>query len=148
MYEFLAYRVLDVMTPDPVTVLLEDPLSKVEEILESRDWNGLPVVDADGVLQGFATQLDVLRAFRFTQDSVFPPYEKIMSEPVSSVMSRDIERVRPRTPLTRVLERMVDLHRKSFPVVDDGRLVGIVAREDILEGLRRAAAGEKASGPI
>jgi CBS domain-containing protein len=38
---------------------------------------------------------------------------------------------------------MIDTRSRSFPVVDDGRLVGVVARKDVMRGLRRADAGER-----
>jgi CBS domain-containing protein len=62
---------------------------------------------------------------------------------VSSVMRRDLAVVQPRTPLTRVLEKMVDTRNKSFPVVDPHgeRLVGVVSREDVMRALRRATGG-------
>jgi CBS domain-containing protein len=63
-------------------------------------------------------------------------------------MTRDVATVTPRMPLTRLLQRMLDTRNKSFPVVDGARLVGVVAREDVLQALRRAAAGEKATGAI
>jgi CBS domain-containing protein len=58
-------------------------------------------------------------------------------------MSREPVTVPPRQPLTRTLQKMIDTRNKSFPVVDDGRLVGVVAREDVMRGLRRADAGER-----
>ena len=50
------------------------------------------------------------------------------------------ETVHPDTPLTRVLEKLVSTRWKSLPVVQDGRVVGIVSREDVLQALRRVAA--------
>ncbi len=143
MYEFLDYRVEDVMTGDLVTVAPGATLAEAEWIFEKHDFNGLPVVGARGQLVGFLTQLDLLRAFRFSDDHVFPPYSEIMKRSVSSVMSRDVLTVTPRAPLTRVLEKMVDSRSKSLAVVDGDRLVGVVAREDVLAGLRRGVAGER-----
>ncbi len=148
MYEFLDYRVLDAMTREPVGLGPETSLAEVEKILEEKNWNGLPVLGPDGRLLGFVTQLDILKAFRFSQDSMLPPYEQIMAGPVSDVMVTDVTTVTPRMPLTRALERMVELRTKSFPVVDDHEVVGMIARCDILKALRRAVQGEKASGPI
>ena len=56
--------------------------------------------------------------------------------------------MQPTTRLTRVLEKMIATRNKSFPVVDpkDERLVGVVAREDVMQALRRAGAGERPSG--
>ena len=142
MYEFLEYRVSDVMSK-PTTVGPDTPLGEVERILERTGFNGLPVLD-DGALVGFVTSLDVLAAFHPMPDTILPPYEQIMQRPVSSVMSRDPAVVQPRTPLTRALEKMVDTRNKSFPVVDPNgdRLVGVVAREDVMRALRRGTAGE------
>ncbi|MCP5065204.1 MAG: CBS domain-containing protein [bacterium] len=148
MYEFLDYRVLDVMTSDPVTVSPDTVLAEVEKILEEKGWNGLPVVEEGGRLQGFVTQLDLLGAFRFGQESTLPAYEQIMARPVSEVMIREVTTVTPRMPLTRALERMLEQRRKSFPVVEDHQLVGIISRRDLLGALRRAVKGEVAAGPI
>ena len=145
MYEFLDYRAADVMTPSPINVGPKTSLAQAEALFERHDFNGLPVLDDTGELVGFLTKLDLLKAFRFTDESLFPPYTEIMEQPVETVMSREILTVTPRTPLTKVLQKMIEAGVKSFPVVDGDGLVGIVAREDILQGLRRAVAGEKAS---
>lgn len=140
MYEFLDYRASDVMS-QPVTIAPDATLGEAERILEERGFNGLPVV-AGGALVGFVTSLDLLEAFAFTPESILPPYDQIMRRPVSSVMAREPATVQPRTPLTRVLQKMIETRNKSFPVVDpDDRLVGVVAREDVMQALRRADAG-------
>jgi len=149
MYEFLDYVVSDVMSK-PVTIGRDATIAEAERILEQTGFNGMPVVDAGGALVGFVTSLDLLDAFRFTPDAMLPPYDQIMGKPVSSVMVQTPAVVQPRTRLTRVLEKMVDTRNKSFPVVDpDGdRLVGMIAREDVMQALRRAGAGERPSGPV
>ncbi len=143
MYEFLGYQVRDVMS-SPVTIAPEASLAEAEQLLEARGFNALPVVSGEGELVGILSSLDILKAFRFTEHSLFPPYEEIMRRQVGSVMSGSPVTVRPRTPLTRVLEKMLATRDKSFPVVDGSRLVGVVAREDVMRALRRADAGEEA----
>ena len=148
MYEFLDYRVCDAMTRDPVQIAPEASLAEAEALFEKHGFNALPVVGAGGALLGVVTQLDLLRAFRFTDDHMFPPYEQVMATPVGEVMTSDAATVTPRTPLTRVLETLVRTRMKSLPVVEDERVVGMIAREDVLAALRRAVAGERATGPI
>lgn len=145
MYEFLDYLVSDVMSK-PTTIGSGATLAEVERILEQTGYNGLPVVQA-GELVGFVTSLDLLDAFRFTPDAILPPYDEIMRRPVSSVMVREPAIVQPTTRLTRVLEKMIATRNKSYPVVDPhgDRLVGVVAREDVMKALRRAAAGSPAA---
>lgn len=143
MYEFLDWQVRDVMS-QPVTVPPETTIEQAEQILETRGFNALPVVDASEALVGVVTTLDLLAAFRFTEAAMLPPYTEIVKRPVSGIMSRDVLTVCPRTPLTRVLEKLVDSRTKSFPVVDGDRVVGVVAREDVMQALRRASQGEVA----
>ena len=143
MYEFLTYQVRDVMSP-PVVANARASLAEVEAILEKNGFNALPIVDDESRPLGIVTTLDLLRAFAFNDDSILPPYDDIMQRPVSGILSPDALTVPPRQSLTRTLEKMVATRNKSFPVVDqDGRLVGMVAREDVMRGLRRAAAGER-----
>jgi CBS-domain-containing membrane protein len=149
MYEFLEYLAVDVMTREVHSVGPETTLAAAQDLFDQHEWNGIPVVKDDGELLGLVTALDLLRAFDFHEDYTFPPYEEIMGRPVWTVMSRDVGTVRPRTPLTRVLHKLVDTGRKSLPVVDDDRrVIGIVAREDVLRGLRRAVSGEKPVEPV
>jgi CBS domain-containing protein len=148
MYEFLDFRVLDAMTKDPVSVRPDTSIAEAERLLEKHGWNALPVVEEGRRLVGVVTSLDLLKAFRFTDDRIFPAYEEIMATPVRSVMSEKVVSVSPRTPLTRALEKMVRTRNKSLPVALGGDLVGILAREDVLNALRRAVGGERPTTPI
>jgi CBS domain-containing protein len=146
VYEFLDYLACDAMTRDPVTVTPGASLGEVEGLLEQHGWNALPVVEGSRLV-GVVTSLDLLKAFRFTPDRLFPPYLEIMRSPVSSVMRHEVETVAPRTPLPRALEKMVRTRNKSLPVVEDDEVVGILTRADVMGALRRAVAGEKPRGP-
>ena len=143
MYEFLDWQVRDVMSK-PVTIPPDASLQEAEKLLESEGFNALPVVTRTGELLGVITSIDLLSAFGFNDDeSILPQYSEVMKRPVSSVMSAEAQTVPPRTPLTRVLEKLVASRNKSFPVVDEGQVVGVVAREDVMRALRRAEAGER-----
>jgi CBS domain-containing protein len=143
MYEFLEYCVEDVMQTRVVTIAPDATLADAEKLFEEHQWNGIPVVDSTGQLVGVLTKLDLLSAFRFTDDHMFPPYADIMKRPVGELMTGDAQTVTPRAKLTRVLEKMVETRHKSFPVLDGDQLVGIIAREELAQALRRAAAGQR-----
>jgi CBS domain-containing protein len=139
MYEFLTLHVSDAMTPEPVTIRADVTVAGAEVLFEQHNFNGLPVVDESGRLLGVLTKLDLLKAFAFTPQSIVPHYEEVLRQPVERSMTREALAVSPDTPLTRVLEALVATRYKSFPVVTDGRVVGMIAREDVLRAIRRVA---------
>ena len=142
MHEFLQYRVQHVMTSKLKTIEPGASLAQAEAIFDQHDFNALPVVEPDGRLVGIFTKLDLLAAFAFTPTSIIPRYEDVMRSRVAERMTRELVTVGPDLPLTRVLQKLIETRNKSFPVLDGTRLVGVVAREDVLRALRRAAGGE------
>jgi CBS domain-containing protein len=142
MYEFLSWRVDDVMTRTVVTVGPEARIADAEDEFDTRDFDALPVVTSDGVVAGIVSKLDVLRAYVFSPETMLPRYDEIRARPVRTIMTLQPLTVAPTQPLTRPLEMLAATRVKSLPVVEEGRLVGIVAREDVLRALHRAAAGE------
>ncbi|MFO1372641.1 MAG: CBS domain-containing protein [Candidatus Competibacteraceae bacterium] len=136
-YEFLQYHVHDVMTPNPIFIRPTARLREVEELFETHDFNGLPVVDEQHRLLGILTKFDLLKAFRFDSHALVPHYDDIMEQPAETVMTHDPASVNPQMPLSRLLQKLLDMGTKSLPVVEDGRLVGMIAREDVLKALRR-----------
>jgi CBS domain-containing protein len=148
MYEFLDYRVSDAMTKEPLSVRPDTTIAEAEKLLERHGFNLLPVVADGRRLVGVLSSLDLLKAFQFEEEHLFPPYEEIMRRPIRSVMSEKLVTVSPRTPLTRALEKMVRTRNKSLPVALAGELVGILTREDVLNALRRAVGGERPTTPI
>ncbi|ABI57416.1 HPP family protein [Alkalilimnicola ehrlichii MLHE-1] len=138
MYEFVNYQVKDYMTPAPRTISPDTALRELEALFARHDFNGVPVTDEQQTLLGVATKFDLLKAFTFQPTAMIPPYEAIMARKVADYMTREPVTTQPDMPLTRVLQRMVEMRTKSFPVVDDGRVVGVIAREDILRALEDA----------
>lgn len=139
MYRFLEWRVADYMTRAVVTVSPDTPVHELERRFVVHDFNGFPVVDA-GILLGVVTKFDVLKAFIFTPQTVVPPYQELSRRTAAEIMTRKVITFLPEAPLTRVLQTLVDARVKSFPVLDAGRLVGIIAREDVVRALRDASA--------
>ena len=138
MYEFLKYEVRDAMTADPITISPQTPLKEVEELFENHDFNGVPVVDGQRHLLGILTKFDLLKAFSLGAQAMVPNYDAIMEQSAEAIMTRDPVSVEPLLPLSRLLQKLVEMRTKSLPVVDNGLLVGIIAREDVLKALRRA----------
>jgi len=137
MRGFIGLKVNDAMTK-PVTTLSPDAtVAELEDLFERYDYNSFPVVE-DGRLVGIITKFDFLRNFIFTTETVLPHYKELMQRRIGEIMRRQVTAVDPDMALTRVLQMMVDMSTKSFPVVSDGKVIGIISREDIIHALRRA----------
>ncbi len=138
MYRFLEARVADYMTRAVLTVTPDTPVRELERRFTEHDFNGFPVL-AGGTIVGVVTKFDVLKAFIFTPQTVVPRYEELSGRAAAEIMTRDVLTFTPETPLTRVLQALVDSRVKSFPVLEKDRLVGIIAREDVMRALRDAS---------
>jgi CBS domain-containing protein len=136
---FLEARVADYMTRGVVSVEPDTPVGELERLFAEHDFNGLPVVEG-GMLVGVVTKLDLLRVFAFTPAHMVPPYEELARTPARAIMTRAAVSFAPDVPLTRVLQTLVELRVKSFPVVEGGRLTGVITRGDVVRALNDARA--------
>jgi CBS domain-containing protein len=93
----------------------------------------------DKKMLGIVTKFDFLRAFAFTTGQMVPHYDELMRHPVAEVMTEAVVHVEPTAPLTRVLQLMVSLKNRSFPVMGlDRQLLGMISREDLMRALKEA----------
>ncbi len=141
MYALQFYQVRDVMRAAPTTVRPEESLAFVEGIFERYNFNAIPVTDKSGHLLGMITKLDLLKAFDFGEKGRVPKYKEIMAKQVSEFMTSEVHTFSPETRLTEVLRNMIETRNKSFPVVEDKMLVGIIAREDVIRAIKKAGRG-------
>ena len=126
------------MTRSVKTVTRRMSLRELEALFEQHDFNAFPVVE-ERKMVGIITKFDFLRAFIFTTGQMVPRYDDLMKHLVEEVMTEAVAHVEPTAPLTRVLQLMVNLKARSFPVVDGNQqLVGIISREDVMRALREA----------
>ncbi len=135
MKNFVLMYVKDVMTEEVVSVTPNTGLRELKSLFERHDYNSFPVVEGDKLV-GIVTKLDFLRHFIITPKSMIPNYDGLLDDTVKAVMNAAPLTVFPETPLTRVLELMVETKLRSFPVVDsDMELLGMISREDVVKSL-------------
>lgn len=145
MVPFLSLCARDVMSPNPVTVDPALTLAELRRRFEETHFGSFPVV-ANDVLVGMVSEFDLLEACLLRPTSMIPHFDEILAMPVSAVMTENCVSVAPDEALSHVLEKMVPRRLKAVPVVEGDRVVGIVARTDLLTGLHERVkdSGDKA----
>ena len=154
----------DVMTYDVERLSPDDEVGEVLGRLAEVDYSGFPVVE-DGDVVGIVTEGDLVDLFE-VEDRVLwipiglPPFVDTLTyaidaswdnldlgidlaahvdDPIRDVMSTDVVAVDPGTSLDDLLALLADSERdiNRLPVIEDGELVGIVTRQDLLRGLKQ-----------
>jgi len=134
-------RAKDLMTTPVVTVRPDTPAKEAARLLASRGFTALPVVDADTLL-GVVTEADLIDG-RILPDprSLIgddpPPPSEPRAHLVADAMTSDPVVVASTTDAVEVARVMLERHLRTLPVVDDGRLAGIVTRRDLLRTIAR-----------
>lgn len=145
-------KVRDVMTSTVVTVTPDTPFPELVDRLLHYGISGLPVVDEDGHLVGIVTEADLVskeayggrrrRALELLADLIAGRETRWASKgkgrTAAQVMTTKVETARPGDDLRAAARRLVENRLKRLPVVDDGKLVGIVSRTDLLRVLHRS----------
>lgn len=145
-------RARDIMTTELVTVGPTTPVSAVAQLLVERRISAVPVV-AEGQLIGIVSEGDLLHReeagteskpswwselFRSTEDRA-EAYLKAHGQRAEDVMTRDLKTVGPDADVAEIATLMEKARVKRVPVLDQGRLMGIVSRSDLLRLLVKAA---------
>ena len=132
--------VRDVMSTPAVTVHPDAPLKEVARLLDQHGITALPVVDDHQRIVGVISEADVLRD-ALPEDPWATPLHTSTLGPyltrVADVMSYHPVTVMPTTELLVATDLLVETTVKSLPVVEDGIVVGVVSRRDIVAVLAR-----------
>lgn len=120
-----------------VTVLRSTPVSDVVELLHRHRIGAVLVVE-DGRIHGLVSERDVCRALH-THGS------NIVDEPASRVMSSPVVTARPSDSLHAAMAVMTDRRFRHLPVVEDGRILGLVSIGDLVKARIAEAEAEAAA---
>jgi len=163
-------RARDMMTADVETVDADDEVADVLTKLSRRKFNGFPVLE-DGELVGVVTQRDFVDLFEPSDRTLWipiglPPFLETVEyaidlswdeldaeldlasaagKAVREVMTRDVKTLGPDATLDDVLDVLAtdDPNVNRIPIVENGELVGIVTREDVVRAIRQERRGSK-----
>jgi CBS domain-containing protein len=146
--------VRDIMDANPATVRPETPVEEVVALMRTHGLPGIPVVDSEGSCVGIVTEADLVLPDD-QGDLHIPHYINLFGgtvflEPLSrfeqrlrkafastaeDMMTRDPDTVAPDTTVKEAALLIHETGHNRLPVVEDGRLVGVVTRLDVLGAL-------------
>ncbi len=139
----------DIMTVNVITVDPDTPINEVAKLLIERRISAAPVVDGDNKLIGIVSEGDLVHRVRgdhqgnrswwlsLIGDPQDEPQEYIRShgKTAKDVMTKDVVTITEFTSVSEIAETLEVKRIKRVPVVDNGRLVGIVSRANIIQAL-------------
>lgn len=128
-----ALRVRDFMTTVPLSITPETEIMRAVHLLVSEDISGLPVVDEQGMLVGILTERDCIEV------ALQAGYFDEMGGSVEKYMTTPVETADPDTSLMDLAELFARSPFRRCPVIEEGKLVGLICRRDILRALSSGA---------
>ncbi len=147
----------DIMNKNVITVQEDTSIEELARVLTENHISGAPVVNREGKLVGIVTDADLIHKetnprtpgfvnilgaiiyvtgiARYRED-----FKKLAASKTSEIMTTDVIAVDGEAEIEQVAALMVDHRVKRVPVLDDGAIVGIIGRADIVKTLVRPAA--------
>ena len=142
----------DVMTQDVITVTTETSLRDLAQILSDNSINGVPVVDDKGTVIGVICESDLVNQNKplhiptmfVILDSVIPldnpwrlekEFKRLSATTVEDIYSHPPVCVAPDTDLSEIARIMADQKYYTIPVVEKGKLVGVLGKADVIRSL-------------
>jgi CBS domain-containing protein len=144
----------DIMTVNVHTVTAETSVDELARLFAETGVNAMPVVDAEGRLKGIVTQTDLVEQDRplhipkvvsifdwviylESEKNFREELERISARKVGEICSRDVITCRPDTAVPAIADLMVKHKAHLVPVVENGKILGVVARLDIIRSMGR-----------
>lgn len=144
--------VRDVMVAPVITVEPSTTVQAVAELFLKKQISAVPVLDDRGKLVGIVSEGDLLHRVEagterhrswwlralIESDTLAAEYVKSHGRKVSDVMTRDVITASPETPLHAVASLMEKNAIRRLPILENGQLVGIVSRANLLQAVASA----------
>jgi CBS domain-containing protein len=152
-------KIEEVMTKEVVACSPDDPVEKIVKLMGEKNISGLPVLEA-GRLVGIVTEGDIMKLLSVPESSrtlwlpspleviLEIPFKELMQlrkmqksytdtgqKPVKEIMSKNIITISPDSELADAASLMSRHKVKRLPVVKNDKMVGIITRDDIIQGL-------------
>ena len=130
-----AVKAEDIMTHYVITTTEDVHLADVSEMMAKARISGLPVLDKKGKIAGMitATDLFIMMDMIKSGDIVENGFINIPNLTVKSVMSTEVNKIKKSTTLDEIIVIMKCKNVHTLPVLESGKLVGIIGRRDVFK---------------
>lgn len=146
----------DVMTRDVITTTPSARLGEVVDLFTRHHIGSLPVTDPEGRLVGIVTEADLLRTclprcVYFLDSAIYPETDRRFDEIIRSLVGTQVEEIMSRPVvvaeagdgLGKIVARMLEKRVKHLPILEAGRIVGIISSADIVRTLGQSLRARK-----
>jgi len=130
-------KAVEIMSTPAVSVTARTSVRRAANILREHGFSALPVIDHAGILIGVVSEADLIKD-RFSGDA--NAARELPAETVGEVMTSHPASVDQTASMETIADTMTSGGRRSIPVVNESRLVGVISRSDILRFLARGDA--------
>lgn len=143
-------RAREIMSSDVVTVKRDTTIEEIAHLLSEKNISGVPVVDEDNHIIGMVTEKDLLykdveprfpAVVELLGGIVFlkgvkhynEELKKLVATKAEDIMTKNVITVSGDHQVEKVAEIMVDRDINRIPVAENGKLIGIISRSDIVK---------------
>ena len=130
------FEVKTIMKTGLITVNRQASIYDAIRLLVEKNITGLPVLNDDGTVAGIISEKDMLRLLYNIEDKP-GKFEEFMTEDIVSFKADD--------SLIDIAESFIKSNFRRVPIVEDGKLVGIISRKDIIEYILKRRCKSKAA---
>lgn len=120
------------MTAPPIVVTAQTSLLDAYQYMNENDIRRVPVVNRDNMLVGILTMSDIQRTVPlFFQGADLATDLLLNDQKVQQVMTQDPITIEPEDTIQDAAELMLEYQVSGLPVVENGRVVGVITESDI-----------------
>ena len=123
----------DYMTSKVITFKADQGIIEVIETITKRKISGAPVINDNGEIIGIITEKDCLRLIYDEKYHNLPPNKGN----VINYMSKKVVTVDSKTRIDELANMFMNSNFRRYPVLKDGKMVGIISRRDVLKACRK-----------
>lgn len=139
----------DIMTRDVIFAAADTTVDQITTLMMENHISAVPILDDGGALIGIVSEGDLMRRVEGAgktnkswwlslfsgSDNTAQDFIAMRGRHARDIMTRKVEVVSPETPVAEIARLLEEKRIKRVPVVDDGRIVGLVSRANLMQAL-------------